>query len=279
MSSRTTVIGYMGSKSRAYPLLQKYIEIKTKTFVDVFGGSGIVSIKRPSNLSEIKVYNDYDSSIVDLFKVIQDDELYQKFYHLLKYTMYSSSEFKKWKPKLKSDCIFERAVGKYISHNQGFGGGNSSWGISRNPDNKAARGFHNKFNDLNNKKDIIDQWVIENLNCIECISKYDNKDTLIYCDPPYVMTARKGQSKMYNNEMTDDQHIELIDTLLQSKSYCCISGYENSIYNKLTENGWYKETKEVRSSISRDKTKDNKRTEVLWINPKLYNKCNFKTIV
>ena len=53
---------------------------------------------------------------------------------------------------------------------------------------------------------------IENRPAAKVIDLYDSKDTLFYCDPPYVHITR-GDSKAYGHEMNDAQHRELADTL------------------------------------------------------------------
>jgi len=42
---------------------------------------------------------------------------------------------------------------------------------------------------------------IENRPAEAVIRLYDSKETLFYCDPPYIHTTR-GDSKAYSNEMT-----------------------------------------------------------------------------
>ena len=71
---------------------------------------------------------------------------------------------------------------------------------------------------------------IENIDAVELIKRYNDKDTLIYCDPPYLQDMRKKH--IYKNEYTEEQHIELLKTITKSKSKVIISGYDNSLYNE-----------------------------------------------
>lgn len=57
-------------------------------------------------------------------------------------------------------------------------------------------------------------------------------DTLIYCDPPYPLSSRRSDRKVYEHEMSNEQHQELLHTLLQSKAMIAISTYKNPLYEK-----------------------------------------------
>ena len=57
-------------------------------------------------------------------------------------------------------------------------------------------------------------------------------ETLIYCDPPYPLDSRRSNTKVYEYEMTDNQHRELLEVLLRSPAMVAISTYKNPIYEK-----------------------------------------------
>jgi len=60
-------------------------------------------------------------------------------------------------------------------------------------------------------------------------------ETLIYCDPPYVLSSRKQGREIYNFEMTDQQHAELIDILKSPgmKARVLLSGYWSTMYGRM----------------------------------------------
>ena len=60
---------------------------------------------------------------------------------------------------------------------------------------------------------------IENAPAVEVVERYDSKETLFYCDPPYVHGSR-GDVKAYKYEMTDGAHRELAATLHKAKVVC-----------------------------------------------------------
>jgi site-specific DNA-adenine methylase len=56
------------------------------------------------------------------------------------------------------------------------------------------------------------------------------KSTFVYVDPPYLMHTRKQQRPLYDFEMTDSQHEDLLKLLLGLDCYVMISGYWSEMY-------------------------------------------------
>lgn len=53
---------------------------------------------------------------------------------------------------------------------------------------------------------------------------------LIYCDPPYVMSARRSQRRLYRHEMNDVEHRRLLRVLRSLSARVIISGYSTALY-------------------------------------------------
>ena len=107
---------------------------------------------------------------------------------------------------------------------------------------------------------------IENQPALDVIARFDSKETLIYCDPPYVLGTRtmmKGKARKghgYKHEMTDEDHQLLATALHSCKSMVVLSGYRSDLYKALFAD-W--QQFECESAIEGGA----KRTEVVWINP------------
>ena len=84
-------------------------------------------------------------------------------------------------------------------------------------------------------------------------------DTLIYCDPPYLMETRKSKRALYRFEMTTEQHIELLNTIMNLKCMVMISGYYSDLYAK-TLTGWRSVTFQAQTRGGRTAT------EWVWMN-------------
>lgn len=63
---------------------------------------------------------------------------------------------------------------------------------------------------------------IENRPALQVVNRYNRSDVLIYADPPYLMDTRNG--KLYENEMSDEDHTELLHALLQHSGPAILSG-------------------------------------------------------
>lgn len=81
--------------------------------------------------------------------------------------------------------------------------------------------------------------------------------TLIYADPPYLLSTRTS-SKRYRHELTEDDHKLLLLRLMLSPAQVIISGYPSPLYDQLLS-GW--QTLEFQSM-----TRGGVRTERLWFN-------------
>lgn len=55
-------------------------------------------------------------------------------------------------------------------------------------------------------------------------------NTLLYCDPPYVKSTRKG-GDLYEHEMSLEDHDRLLSLLVRTKAMVMISGYRSDFYD------------------------------------------------
>ena len=101
---------------------------------------------------------------------------------------------------------------------------------------------------------------IEHDTAISVIRRYDSPNTLFYCDPPYPHGTR-GDSKAYQYEMTDAQHIELYAALSNVKGRVAISGYYGPLYQEL-----YKDWHVHEEGSKKAHSVKTERFEVLWTN-------------
>lgn len=80
---------------------------------------------------------------------------------------------------------------------------------------------------------------------------------LLYVDPPYLHSTRRGKSR-YRYEYTDADHVELIRKLQSVPAYVILSGYPSSLYDSLLSD-W-------RTVKFQSMTRGGVRTEKLWMN-------------
>lgn len=98
---------------------------------------------------------------------------------------------------------------------------------------------------------------IENRPAIDIIKRFNYKNVLIYCDPPYMLKTRHG--KQYRCEMDDTDHEILLRLLIQHKGPVLISGYDSELYRDML-GGWKRYEYVSYSQVCSQKS------EVLWMN-------------
>lgn len=84
-------------------------------------------------------------------------------------------------------------------------------------------------------------------------------DELVYLDPPYLHATRKDLS-LYRHELSDAQHLALLDLAASIPAMVAISGYRHAMYDEWAAmNGW-------RSIDFQAMTRRGVATETLWMN-------------
>lgn len=245
------------------------------TYVEVFGGAGNLLIaKEPSN---IEVYNDIFSDVVNFFRVLRDEKKRGELIEMLELTPYSREEFYDCKAKMQETTYgtdVERARCFFVLSQQSFGGMyQKSWGYmvrKRSPSDPSSPTSRTKTAIENLKKCTtrLRDVQIENNDFRKIIKAYDTEDTFFYLDPPYVMGTRS--TVQYKHEMTTEDHQALINMCLNLKGKAIISGYQHSIYDELTAHGWERKTWGVpcfSERVEKNGTRT-RRVECVWLCPR-----------
>lgn len=261
-------IRYHGGKFRLAPWVMEFFP-DHRIYVEPFGGAAGVLIQKPRAYSE--VYNDLDGDLVNFFRVVQNAGLRTQLIESLVMTPYAREEFElAWKP---SDDSLERARRLIIRAQMGFGSagatkGTTGFRIDTKRDYETAQHVWAQYpSNMAALGQRLTGVLIENRPAIDILLAHDTPDTLFYVDPPYVHETRcrinMGTARGYRHEMTDDDHLALLDALQTVQGMVVLSGYPHPIYDKALE-GWERREKSARISGGRGTAM---RTECVWINP------------
>lgn len=98
---------------------------------------------------------------------------------------------------------------------------------------------------------------IENRPAVDLIRDYNYPGVLIYADPPYPLGTRG--TKLYTYEMSDADHLELLDALDAHPGPVILSGYACKLYDERLPH-WRRESIKSLADGGRE------RQEILWIN-------------
>lgn len=238
-----------------------------RVYVESFGGAGSVLLRKPRSHGE--VYNDLNSEVVGLFRVLQDEVKSARLVQLLSVTPYAREEFEK-AYEAHEDPV-ESARRLIIRCYQGFGSNAHSRDYVTGFRSDAKRNGTPPARDWANYPwclmNVIERFrgvVIENRPAIKVIEQHDGPDTLHYVDPPYLHSTRRPRqlANYGEHEMTDDQHRELADVLHRVKGYVAISGYRSKLYDRLFGD-WRMVTRRTFADGA------NPREECLWLSPNI----------
>lgn len=258
---------YHGGKFRLAQWIMTFFPAHT-CYVEPFGGAAGVLLQKPRAYAE--VYNDLDGSVVNFFRVIRDPESRSRLIEALVLTPYARSEFDlAWDPA--ADAI-ENARRLAVRAQMGFGSagatkGQTGFRIDTKREYGTAQHLWTQYPAaIAAAGERLSGVLVENRPAIDVMRQHDGPTTLHFVDPPYVLGTRVLQSAgqgCYKHEMTDDQHVELLDVLLELEGFVVLSGYPSALYSDRLS-GWEQCQTKARISAGRGTAL---RTEVVWINP------------
>jgi len=261
---KTKLIGYFGGKGgKLTTEIKNFIPKDYHIYVEPYGGSATILFAQQA---PVEIYNDIFQNVYSLFKVMSDKHLFEQFKEKLDITPYSQQLNKEFKENLKRKDIslLDRAYYYFYTNRTSVNsvGGFSANLVVRRNISKSTSDYLSAIDGLEHYHKRLSNVVVLNKDAIEVIKKYDGESTFMYLDPPYVHSTRTNAR--YDCDMTDEQHIELLNTLIGCKSKILLSGYDNDMYNILTDNGWNKYSYEINTTDGKNRPKT--KTEVLWFN-------------
>lgn len=262
------LIKYPGSKWALSEWITSFFP-KHHSYLEPFFGSGAVLFNK--ELSKIETVNDLDDEVVNLFECIKKDP--EKLARLIWLTPYSRKAFESaYEVNIKDK--YQKAAAFITRCDMGHGFRTNGEKVGFKID---IQGRENSYavNHWNQLPELIMQCAkrlkqvqIENRPAVGVIKRFNFKNVLIYCDPPYLLETRHG--KQYKCEMAENDHIDLLDALKEHIGPALISGYESNLYNEMLK-GWHKEYHQSRNQ------KNKTAKEVLWMNFEPQQQMFFKT--
>lgn len=224
-------------------------------YVEPYFGSGAVFFNKAPAKHE--VINDLSGDVVNLFRVIR--ERGEELAALIEMTPWAREEYEL--SYLPCDDPMERARRFLVNVCQSHGSGSlvakNGWRNAITPDRSLASNWAKFPKRILSVVSRLKYTSIENQNAVPIIDRYHERDTLIYADPPYPLSTRAG--KMYQYEMTDADHAELLNALDAHPGPVVLSGYHCALYDERLAH-WHVREKQAQAE------KGNTRTEVLWLN-------------
>lgn len=267
-------VRWFGGKWRLAPWILEHIP-PHRTYVEPYGGGASVLIRKRPSYAE--VYNDLDSEIVNLFRVLRHPSRSKRLIEKLALTPFARDEFEAAYRDIKDPV--ERARRLVVLSFMGFGSNahtKSSTGFRANSNRNGTTPAFDWAHYPTALRAIVERLkggdvgvVIENRPAIECMAQHDGDDTAHYLDPPYIhdTRTRADTQRFYRHEMSDAEHREMLQFARTLKGAVTLSAYPHAIYDEVLT-GWTKVEKASHADGAR------KRLEVLWLNPRCADAIN-----
>lgn len=262
------VLRYPGGKYRIADWVISHFP-SHNLYVEPFGGAASVLMAKGRSTGEI--YNDLNSNVVNVFRVLRDPDQAGRLEELCRLTPFALAEYNAaFEPcdepiekarrmifrsfaGIGSDSIFRNCGFRYSKHNKS--GVVPAQGWMRYPE--AIKYFTTRLQGV----------VINNLDAFDIIKKYDSEETLFYLDPPYLSSTRSDSSVLYANEMLgEEQHLMLAGLIKTLKGKVVLSGYASELYKNLYE-GFRLMAKSANGGSGNGH--GSKRVECLWLSPNI----------
>ncbi len=268
MTVKRPALRWFGGKWLLAPWIIQFFP-PHRIYVEAFGGAASVLLRKQPCYTE--VYNDLDTDVVNLFRILRDADQAARLTEMLRLTPFARDEFVQSYEETADPL--EQARRLVVRSFQGFGSSspnrNRKTGFRANSNRSGTTPSHDWANYPDALPDLIERWrgvVIENRPAAQVMANNDGRDTLFYVDPPYLHSTR-GQKRVggqmyhvYAHEMTDEEHIALLESLLSLEGMVVLSGYPNQMYDDAL-GSWERHQRPAVADHALD------RTEVVWLNP------------
>ena len=229
---------YPGSKTKVIDELIAAFppNYKDLHWLDAFGGSGIVTFRKP--ISRIETFNDYDEGISAIFYCLlfKFEEL---GFRLMEFNSHSESILK-WiqssdhQAEMREASIVDKAISKLYQLNQSFSGKGESIAFTIDP--AAARPRKQALFDYDTWKAWRKRFSLVQLfsrPANKLIKSFDSPELFVYCDPPYVVTEKGNH---YTLNFTEEDHIALANVLHSIQGKFLLSYDDTPIIHELYAN-------------------------------------------
>jgi DNA adenine methylase len=252
---------YRGSKWRLAPWILRHFPAPTSftTYIEPFFGSGAVFFTKPPSKHEI--LNDLSGDVVNLFRVLRDHG--PALAALIQMTPWARREYEASYAPVRSECD-ERleAARRFLVR---------CWQAQHLDFTRQTAWRHHGASARSSTTSL---WAklptrllqsigrlqgaeIECRPALDLIARHAQTGVLLYVDPPYVLGTR-GRRTLYTNEMTDADHLHLLDVLEAHPGPVLLSGYASALYDGRLDH-W------ARYEVPSIAEGGGQRTEVLWI--------------
>lgn len=232
------------------------------------GGLAVLLAQDPEGISEVVC--DTNRQLTNFWRVLQSDHLFRKFRRIVEATPFSEVEWTSPNRSLRKPNPAKEAAAFYVHCRQSMSGRMDSFApLTRNRTrrgmNEQASAWWNAVEGLTEVHARMRRVAVLDGPALKVIRSQDGPRTLFYLDPPYLKSTRTAPD-VFEHEMSDVQHRNLLEQLRTIKGRFILSGYRSDLYDEFARCcGWRREEMPIDNKSGKGATKQN-RVECCWLN-------------
>jgi DNA adenine methylase len=224
--------------------------------------------RRADGVSEVA--NDLHGDLMNFYATLKDPGTFEQLRRRLELTLHSEAEWEAARDLLAGHGAgpVERAAALFTCCRQSLSARMKNFAPTvrtrlRGGRNDGVNAWWNAIEGLEAVHLRLRDVKILNRPALDVIRAEDTPATLHYLDPPYLPETRTAP-KVYDFEMSWDDHRELLDVLRAVKGRVMLSGYANELYDTALA-GWSRHTFELPNNAAGGRSK-RRMIECLWCN-------------
>ncbi|MEM0138509.1 MAG: DNA adenine methylase [Thermoplasmatales archaeon] len=268
------VLKYPGSKWNLARWICSYMP-PHRVYLEPFFGSGAVFFTKDP--ARIETINDLDGHVINLFRVLRERS--EELVRLIELTPWSRQEWQDLLTSASADDYYvvsgdpvEDARRLLVRMWMGRGSKTSDrtgwrFNIQSKVGTAAMRVWQGLPDRILQAARRLKDAQIDCRPALEVIGQYHYPEVLIYADPPYVMGTRgtRWAKRQYKFEMSEAEHLALLDALDAHPGPVLLSGYASKLYDERLAHWLERGGRLIKDTIAEG---GRWREEVLWLNPK-----------
>ncbi len=262
---------YHGGKSY---LASKIVAMFPRTYTHYVepyaGGLSVLLAAEPEGHSE--VVNDISQELTSFWIVLQRDDLFEIFKRQVEAVPFSETQFQISETPKQEFLLnhVDMAVCFFVRCRQSLAGRMKDFATlsrtrTRRGMNEQASAWLTAIEGLPEVHARLKRVVILNRDALDVIRTQDGEQTLFYLDPPYLHSTRES-TEVYQHEMREFDHLNLLHFLADIKGKFLLSGYNSALYNTFGEDfKWCRTEFDLPNNAAGGDTK-RRMKEVIWSN-------------
>ena len=233
------LVRYYGGRYKQLGSTLPFIEMvasenNAHTYIECFGGGGkcVLNLDTLDHRFDRAIYNEWDKGMCRLFEVVANQETCKQLAEKLKLLDYSMEAFNYCKLHRldKENSLLDIAFMTFVLCQLSY---NASMDSFRHDNNQSEyeQAYLNSVERLNYAAEHLQGVEVINGDYEDLMKIYgSDAQVLKYLDPPFHPVTRGiGATNVYQNELSREQHQEMVELLCNSRSWV-MSGYDPAQY-------------------------------------------------